>query len=77
VGCARREIPERSVTRRIPKKAAGADEKVRPLEDIVTKKIGTTEACQGETPHIVRYMLGISLAAAIVALAIMGAVLMR
>jgi hypothetical protein len=44
----------------------------------VTKKvIGTTEARQGETPHIVRYMLGISLAAAIVALAIVGVVMMR
>ena len=47
------------------------------LEDIVTKKIGTTEARQGETPHIVRYMLAISLAAAIVALAVVGVVLIR
>ena len=43
----------------------------------MTKKIGTTEARQGETPHVVRYMLGISLAAAIIALAIVGLVLMR
>jgi hypothetical protein len=35
----------------------------------VTKKVGTTKARQGETRHIVRYMLGISVAAAIVALA--------
>jgi hypothetical protein len=41
----------------------------------VTKKIGTTEARQGVTPHVVRYMLGISLAAAIIALIIVGAVL--
>jgi hypothetical protein len=47
------------------------------LEGIVTKRIGTTEARQGETPHIVRYMLGISLAAAIVALAVVGVVLIR
>ena len=26
----------------------------------MTKKIGTTEARQGETPHIVRYVLAIS-----------------
>jgi hypothetical protein len=38
------------------------------LEGIVTKRIGTTEA---------RYMLGISLAAAIVALAVVGVVLIR
>jgi hypothetical protein len=42
----------------------------------VTKKIGTTKARQGETPHIVRYVLAISLAAAIVALGVVGAVLM-
>ena len=46
-------------------------------EGIVTKKIGTTEARQGETPHHVRYMLAISLAAAVVALAIVGVVLTR
>jgi hypothetical protein len=43
----------------------------------MTKKIGTTEARQGETPHIVRYVLAISLAAAVVALTIVGLVLMR
>jgi hypothetical protein len=43
----------------------------------VTKKIGTTEARQGETPHIVRYMLAISLAAAVVALAVVGIVVIR
>ena len=54
-----------------------ADQKLRSLEVIVTKKIGTTVARQGETPHIVRYMLAISLAAAVVALAIVGVVLTR
>jgi hypothetical protein len=39
------------------------------------KKIGTTEARQGETPHIVRYVLVISTVAAIVALAIVGVVI--
>jgi hypothetical protein len=34
------------------------------------KKIDTTEARQGETPHITRYVLTISLTAAVVALAI-------
>jgi hypothetical protein len=81
-GCARREAPEGNITRRVPKKAAAhsapeANQKLRPLEGGVTKKIGTTEARQGETPHIVRYMLGISLVAAIVALAIVGVVLIR
>jgi hypothetical protein len=74
--------PEGNITRRVPKKAAAhnapeANQKLRPLEGGVTKKIGTTEARQGETPHIVRYMLGISLVAAIVALAIVGVVLIR
>jgi hypothetical protein len=36
----------------------------------MTKKIDTTKARQGETPHIVRYMLAISLAAAIVAMVV-------
>jgi hypothetical protein len=42
----------------------------------VTKKIGTTEARQGETPHIVRYVLAISLTAAILALAVVWIVMM-
>ena len=42
----------------------------------MTKKIGTTEARQGETPHIVRYVLAISTVAAVVALAIVGVVMM-
>ena len=42
----------------------------------MTKKIGTTEARQGETPHVVRYVLAISLTAAVVALAIVGLVMM-
>ena len=42
----------------------------------MTKKIGTTAARQGETPHIVRYVLAISTVAAIVALAVVGVVLM-
>jgi hypothetical protein len=36
-----------------------------------------TEARQGETPHIVRYVLAICLAAAVVALPIVGVVLTR
>jgi hypothetical protein len=43
---------------------------------VMTKKIGTTEARQGETPHIVRYVLVISTVAAVVALAIVGVVLL-
>jgi hypothetical protein len=42
----------------------------------LTKKIGTTEARQGETPHIVRYVLAISLTAAILALAVVWIVMM-
>jgi hypothetical protein len=34
------------------------------------KKIDATDARQGETRHIVRYMLAISLAAAVVAMAV-------
>ena len=34
------------------------------------KKIDTTDARQGETRHIVRYMLAISLAAAIIAMVV-------
>jgi hypothetical protein len=40
----------------------------------VPKKIGTTEARGGETPHIVRYVLAISLTAAVVALAVVAVV---
>ena len=36
----------------------------------MTKEIGTTEVRQGRTPHIVRYVLAISLTAAVVALAV-------
>jgi hypothetical protein len=36
----------------------------------MTKKLDATEARQGETPHIVRYVLTISLTAAVVALAV-------
>jgi hypothetical protein len=50
--------------------------KSRSPEEIMTKEIGTTEARQGETPHIVRYVLAISLAAAIVALAVVGVITM-
>ena len=42
----------------------------------MTKNIGTTEARQGETPHIVRYVLAISTVAAVVALAIVGVVML-
>jgi hypothetical protein len=42
----------------------------------MTKKIGTTEARQGKTPHVVRYVLAISLTAAVVALAIVGVVIL-
>jgi hypothetical protein len=34
------------------------------------KKIDPTEARQGETPHVTRYVLTISLTAAVVALAV-------
>jgi hypothetical protein len=44
---------------------------------IVTKKIGTTEARQSETPYIVLYMLAISLAVAVVARTVVGMVLIR
>jgi hypothetical protein len=42
----------------------------------MTEKIGTTEARQGVTPHIVRYVLVISTVAAVVALAIVGVVML-
>jgi hypothetical protein len=42
----------------------------------MTKKIGTTEARQGETPHIVRYVLVISTVAAVVVLLIVGVVML-
>jgi hypothetical protein len=51
--------------------------KSRSPEEIMTKEIGTTQARQGVTPHIVRYVLVISLAAAVVALVVVGAVMMR
>ena len=40
------------------------------------KEIGTTEVRQGVTPHRVRYVLAISLAAAVVALAVVWLVMM-
>jgi hypothetical protein len=46
------------------------------MESIVTKEIGTTEVRQGETRHIVRYVLAISLTAAVVALAVVWLVMM-
>ena len=39
----------------------------------MTEKINATEARQGETPHRVRYILLVSLAAAVVALTIIAA----
>jgi hypothetical protein len=36
----------------------------------MTKRLDATEARQGRTPHIVRYVLAISLSAAVVALAV-------
>ena len=42
----------------------------------MTKEIGTTQARQGVTPHVVRYVLAISLSAAVVALAVVGVVLL-
>jgi hypothetical protein len=47
----------------------------RLLESILTKEIGTTEVRQGWTPHIVRYLLAISLTAAIAALAVVWLVM--
>jgi hypothetical protein len=55
----------------------GRTTETRTLEDIVTKEIGTTEVRQGRTPHIVRYVLAISLTAAIVALAVVWLVMMN
>jgi hypothetical protein len=49
----------------------------RLLESIVTKEIGTTEVRQGRTPHIVRYVLAISLTAAVVALAVVWLIMMN
>jgi hypothetical protein len=43
----------------------------------MTKEIGTTQARSGETPHIVRYVLAISLTAAVVALVVVGVVILR
>ena len=40
----------------------------------MTKKLDTTDARQGETRHHVRYVLAISLAAAVIAMAIVAAV---
>jgi hypothetical protein len=45
--------------------------------EIMTKKLDTTEARQGETRHQVRYVLAISLAAAVVAMAIVAAVVLN
>jgi hypothetical protein len=47
------------------------------MESIVPKEIGTTEVRQGRTPHIVRYVLAISLTAAVVALAVVWIVMMN
>jgi hypothetical protein len=47
------------------------------MESIVPKEIGTTEVRQGRTPHIVRYVLAISLTAAIVALAVVWVVMVN
>jgi hypothetical protein len=44
--------------------------------EIMTKKLDATEARQGETRHQVRYVLAISLAAAVIALAIVAAVIL-
>jgi len=41
------------------------------------KEIGTTEVRQGRTPHIVRYVLAISLTGAVVALAVVWVVMMN
>jgi hypothetical protein len=49
----------------------------RKLESIVPKEIGTTEVRQGRTPHIVRYVLAISLTGAVVALAVVWVVMMN
>ena len=43
----------------------------------MTKKLDPTEARQGETPHQVRYVLAISLTAAVVAMAIVAAVVLN
>ena len=42
----------------------------------MTKKLDATEARQGETRHQVRYVLAISLAASVIALAIVAAVIL-
>jgi hypothetical protein len=55
----------------------GRTTETRTLESIVTKEIGTTEVRQGRTPHIVRYVLAISLTAAVVALAVVWVVMMN
>jgi hypothetical protein len=44
--------------------------------EIMKRKLDATEACQGETRHQVRYVLAISLAAAVVAMAIVAAVVL-
>ena len=41
------------------------------------KEIGTTEVRPGRTPHIVRYVLAISLTGAVVALAVVWFVMMN
>jgi len=46
------------------------------VERLVPKEIGTTEVRQGETRHRVRYVLAISLAAAVAALAVVWLVMM-
>jgi hypothetical protein len=43
----------------------------------MTKKLDTTAARQGETRHQVRYVLAISLAAAVIAMAIVAAVVLN
>jgi hypothetical protein len=43
----------------------------------VSKEIGTTKVRQGRTPHIVRYVLAISLTAAVAALAVVWIVMMN
>jgi hypothetical protein len=54
-----------------------ADHRNQDMESIVPKEIGTTEVRQGRTPHIVRYVLAISLTAAIVALAVVWVVMVN
>jgi hypothetical protein len=72
----------RPVNGRVRRSAAGSVDggrttETRTLESIVTKEIGTTEVRQGRTPHIVRYVLAISLTAAVVALAVVWVVMMN